>query len=222
MNKKRNWRQIAIILFVICILYIFAVKFVDVKNIGPNHSNVGFASLNEAFHTLFPWNDGWYKITKYLGILPFLWVGYYGIQGVIQLIQKKSIYKVDKKLVLLGIFYVLVGVTYLFFEKIIINYRPILIDGKLEASFPSSHTMLAITVCLSALFLSKDYIKNENVKNILDITTWVVMIILVIGRILSGVHWITDIIGGILISCFLLSLFYESILNIKLVKKKKN
>ena len=37
------------------------------------------------------------------------------------------------------------------------------------------------------------------------------MIFIVIARLLSGVHWLTDIIGGILISNFLLSLYWFTI-----------
>ena len=220
MNQKGIWRKTSIILFFVCILYIVCLRFIDVREIGPNGSSVGFATLNQFFHNLLPWNEAWYKITKYLGILPFLWVAYYGLCGVVQVVQKKSLKKVDQKLILLGMFYVLLGSVYLFFEKFVVNYRPILMDGELEASFPSSHTMLAICVSVSALFMIGDYIKSENVRNVLDIASWAVMIVLVIGRTLSGVHWFTDIVGGILISAFLLSLFYESILYIRSKKKK--
>ena len=221
MSQKGIWRKTSIILFFVCILYVVCLRFIDVREIGPNGSSVGFATLNQFVHNLFPWNEAWYKITKYLGVLPFLWVAYYGLCGVVQVAQKKSLKKVDQKLILLGMFYVLLGSVYLFFEKFVVNYRPILMEGELEASFPSSHTMLAICVCISALFMIDDYIKNENIRNVLDIASWAVMLVLVIGRVLSGVHWITDIVGGILISAFLLSLFYESILYIR-SKKKKN
>ena len=109
-------------------------------------------------------------------------------------------------------------VVYVFFEKVIINYRPVILDGELEASYPSSHTMLAICICMSSLLISKYYIKDKY-RKIFDNITFVLMILLVVGRIISGVHWITDIIGGILISLFLVSLYntfiYEN-------KKKKS
>ena len=209
--KKNKIFYVSIISFIVAVLYIILLKTVDVQSIGPKSSSVGLASINNWFLQNIGTNDTCYKITKYLGILPFLLVGYYGFIGLKQLINKKSINKVDKELLLLGIFYILVGATYIFFEKVIINYRPVLMDGELEASFPSSHTMLAICVCASSLLISKYYIKNENIRKIIDILTWIVMIILVVGRALSGVHWITDIIGGILVSAFLISLFYSSI-----------
>ena len=215
MKRKINWKNISILLFIVSIIYIILIKTVDVSNIGPNDSKVGFATINNLFHTWFPKNDGWYKATKYLGIIPFILVAYYGLIGLKQLIKTKNINKVDKKIILLGIFYILVGVNYLFFEKVIINFRPVLMDGELEASFPSSHTMLAICVCASSMLISKYYIKSKKANDLVTMGTGSLMIILVIGRILSGVHWITDIIGGILISAFLVSLFYVSIKNIK-------
>ena len=219
MKKSLNWKTITLILFVICIIYIILLKTVDVGVIGPNDSKVGFSTLNGNYHQMFPKNMGWYNATKYLGFLPFLIVAYYGLVGCIQLKNRKSLAKVDKKLILLGIFYILVGATYFFFEEIVINYRPVLMDGELEASFPSSHTMLAICVCASSILMSKYYIKDKKANDIITIITGVLMIVLVVGRFLSGVHWATDILGGILISGFLLSLFYSSL---KVITSRKN
>ena len=221
MKRKFNWKAITLILFIICIIYIILLKTVNVGVIGPNDSKVGFSNLNSAYHQMFPKNMGWYKATKYLGFLPFLLVAYYGIVGCLQLKVRKSLAKVDKKIILIGIFYILVGATYIFFEKIVINYRPVLMDGELEASFPSSHTMLAICVCGSSMLMSKYYIKDKKINDITTIITGVLMIILVVGRFLSGVHWPTDILGGILISGFLLSLFYTSLRTITSRKQYK-
>lgn len=196
-----------LILLIIFIGYTLLVKNVDTEAIGPGGSVVGFSTINGIFHNALGFNSTWYDITKYLGIIPFLIVAFYGLIGVSQLIKKKKITKVDKKLIMLGCFYILMGITYVLFEKVIINYRPVLFDGELEASYPSSHTMLAVCICLSSLLISKNYIKNKKVLKCFDIGTIILMIVLVVGRILSGVHWITDIIGGILISLLLVSIF---------------
>lgn len=211
-NKKRTKKMsfslnYVIITFIISVLYTLLVKVVDVSDIGPQFSRVGFSTINNYFHNLTGYNDTWYNITKYLGIIPFLLVAYYGLIGLKQLLKKKSIKKVDKRLIILGCFYIMVLLCYIFFEKVIINYRPILIDGVLEASYPSSHTVLAITICLSSLLISKYYFK-ANIQKIVDIVTWILLIIIVVGRLLSGVHWLTDIIGGIIISDFLVTAYY--------------
>ena len=204
--KKLKWKNISILLGIVSIIYIIMLKTIDVKPIGPYHTKVGFAAINNFVHIHLPKNMIWYNITKYLGYLTFILVIYYAIIGLKQLIKGKSLKKVDKKILLLGAFYVLVGIVYIIFEKVIINYRPVLMEGELEASFPSSHTMLALCVCASSLVMSKNYIKSEKAKQILDIVTWIIMIVLVVGRLISGVHWLTDIIGGIIISGFLLSI----------------
>jgi len=219
--KKKKLR-LSVILFVVCIIYILLVKYVDVAPIGPEGSKVGFSTMNQFFKNLFDYKEGWYKATQYIGVLPFLLVGFYGLNGLMQFIKKKDIMEVDDHLLLLAVFYVMVAATYFLFEQVIINYRPFIINGELEASFPSSHTMLALCVCFTSLMISKYYIKSDLTRQIVDMITWVVMIVLVVGRVISGVHWMSDIIGGILISSFLVSLYYESILNISGKKKKKD
>jgi len=207
-NKKTI---IAIVLFIVVILYILLIKFVDVKTIGPENTEVGLATINNFFHNMLPYNETFYKISKYLGYLSFLLIGFYALIGLYQLIKHKDFKKVDKKIIMLGFFYVIVLITYFFFEKVQINYRPVILDEGLEASFPSSHTMLALCVCLSALIMN-NYIKfKKSPKKIFNIGIIALMILIVLSRFISGVHWFTDIIGGILISLFLVYIFYISI-----------
>ena len=172
--------------------------------IGPNISEVGFSHINETVHDITKVNMIWYYITNYLGILPFFLVAYYGLLGLKQLLVEKNLKKVDIKLIILGIFYFTFAIIYLLFEKIVINCRPVLFDGKLEASYPSSHTMLAIFVCGSSLLMSKYFIKNEKARKIVNIITAIVMVAIIVGRTISGVHWATDILGGMIIGLFLL------------------
>ena len=218
MSKRRKLFLTAFILFLISVLYTLLVMKYDVQSIGPKGSSVGFAGINGLIHNALPYNEFWYKITKYLGIVPFLYCVFYGIQGILQIIKYKTLKKVDKRLIYLGIFYVVMLVLYVLCDKIVINYRPILEDGALESSFPSSHTLLACCVCTTSLLISKYYIKNEKILKIFNILTYILMIILVVGRLLSGVHWLTDIIGGIIISAFLVYLYYSFIYSYKKIR----
>jgi len=111
---------------------------------------------------------------------------------------------------LLGIFYVVVIALYVLFEKVIINYRPILMDNVLEASYPSSHTLMTLCICISSVFVNRQLFDNKVTKS-LNIISIIMAILMVIGRLISGVHWFTDIIGGIIISSALLMLFYSSL-----------
>ena len=68
---------------------------------------------------------------------------------------------------------------------------------------------------------AKYFIKNEKLLKATNILTWLVMLVIVIGRVLSGVHWLTDIIGGIIISLFMLMSLY-TVFNIINSMEKKN
>ena len=211
MSKRRKLFLSTGIVFVMLIIYILLVKFYDVASIGPEYSKVGFSGINSVIHKMFPYNEMWYKFTKYFGLIPVLYGVFYGLIGLSQLIKYKTLKKVDKRLIYLLVFYVLMAVTFVFFEKVIINYRPVLEDGALEASFPSTHTLIAVCFCASSLLISKYYIKDKKVLKIFDNVTYVLMIFLVVGRLIAGCHWFTDILGGIIISTFLVSLYYSLI-----------
>ncbi|MBR4178640.1 MAG: phosphatase PAP2 family protein [Bacilli bacterium] len=204
--SKKGSIIISSFLAFVFIIYTILVKFVDVKPIGPNNSSVGFAGINGAFHKLIGSNMTLYKISELFGYILLLIVAYYGVIGIIQLLKEKSIKKVDREIIVLGIFYVLVLIVYVLFEKVVINYRPIIIEGELEASYPSSHTMLSLCVGLSSLIVSKKYINKKYLK-LFNIVTIILMALVLLLRTISGVHWISDIIGGILISLILIMYF---------------
>lgn len=210
MNKKQKLLITVIILFGISVIYTLLVKYFDVNVVGEENVKVGFSTMNKFFYDTLGVSDTWYKITKYLGLIPFLICAYYGFIGIKQIIKEKSIFKVDKKILYLGIFYVVVLILYILFDKIVINYRPVLEDGVLESSYPSSHTMLAICICASSLLISKFYVPKKYLKYF-DNISFVLMILLVVGRTLSGYHWMSDIIGGIIISVFLVSVYKYTI-----------
>lgn len=212
-KKKRNF-SISIILILLAVVFTILVKVVDVKPVGANETDIGFATINRFVFENIGVNMMWYHITDWLGLIPIFIAIVYAIIGAIQLIKRKSIFKVDKEIILLGLLYIIIASLYVFFEHAIINYRPILVDGFLEASYPSSHTLMTICICVSSIIVNKKLFKNRITKFINVLLLFVVLII-VIGRLLSGVHWFTDIIGGIVISSALLMTFYSVIDNIK-------
>ena len=213
MKNKKNI-LICVLLVLISIIYTLLVKYVDTSTIGPNGSVVGFSSLNSFVFNLTGNNMTLYNITEILGIIPILIALMYAIIGLIQVIDRKSL-KVDKELIALGILYVVVILIYVFFEKCIINYRPVLIDGILEASYPSSHTLLSICICGSALLINKYLFNNKKIYKYINIVSIISMVLIVLGRLLSGVHWASDIIGSIIISITLLKILETYYLSIK-------
>lgn len=202
--KEKKKIIVSLILFVVALIYTILVKNIDLAQIGPNGSIVGFSKMNSLISNYIGVNMIWYKITNFIGLISAFLVIYYVLIGIKQFIKEK---KVDDKIIILGIFYIVFAIVYLFFEKVIINYRPTLINGELEASYPSSHTLLAICICGSSIIMSKYYINSSKARKVINILTYILMFTIIVGRILSGVHWASDIIGGVLIGLFLLVTF---------------
>ena len=216
MNSKRRNFIISSILIFLAIGFTVLVKVVDVKQVGVNETSIGFATVNQFVFNLIGVNMIWYHITDWLGLVPIFMAMAYALIGLIQLVKRKSLFKVDKEIITLGIFYVVVIALYLFFEKVIVNYRPILMNGFIEASYPSSHTLMTICLCGSSIIVNRNLFNNKITK-FLNILSIAIVLITIIGRLISGVHWFTDIIGGIFISIALLMTLYSTI---NLIKKE--
>ena len=208
--KKRNLRNIGVTigLFASFILWTVAITILDVQAIGPNGSSVGFATFNGLFHKLTGVHMEIYTITDWLGLIPLCFALGFVILGLVQLIQRKSFLKVDYSILVLGGFYILVIASYLFFEKFVINYRPVLIEGNLEASYPSSTTLLVLCIMPTAMMQLNTRIRNNTTKKVILSLLAIFTAFMVIGRLISGVHGFTDIIGGVLLSTGLVMLYY--------------
>lgn len=204
--KKKNM-IVSICLILLSVIYTVLVKIIDVNPIGPKNSNVGFSSLNKFVFNTIGKSNVWYNITEVFGIISILIAFFYALIGICKLFKKKNILKIDKEIIALGIFYFVVILTYLFFEKVIINYRPVLVNGALEASYPSSHTMLSICICLSSIIINNKLYKKKRISKIINPLAIIIMITTTIGRLFSGMHWISDILGGIIISITLTYIF---------------
>ena len=183
------------------------VKYIDVKPIGPKGSSIGFATINELVHNLTDVNMLLYNITDWLGLVPIAFAFGFAVLGLIQWIKRKNLLKVDYDILILGLYYTLVIAVYLLFETVVINYRPVLICGYLEVSYPSSTTMLVLTVMPTAIIQLNDRIKNSAIKISLSSVITLFMIFMVLGRLISGVHWFSDIVGGLLLSLGLINLY---------------
>ena len=204
-RKKKAYRGLAFIASFL--LWTILVRNFDVGAIGPNGSLVGFSTLNGLVHDFIGVNMNLYVITDWLGIIPLLFIIGFGIFGLVQWIKRKSITKVDFDILALGVFYIIVMGVYLTFENVVINFRPVLIEGFLEASYPSSTTMLVVCVIPSAIMVLNSRIERIWVKRAVTVTLTVFGVFMVAGRLISGVHWLTDILGGILISKGLVMLY---------------
>ena len=206
MNKKK-WLFLSVFLLVTSVVFTFLVKTFDVRPVGPEGSLVGFASLNSSVHEFLGENPAFGTVTDvFLGVA-FLSVPIFLLIGLRELFKEKSLKKVEKSLFVLGAFYCFVALVFVLFEHFVVNFRPILMDGVLEPSYPSSHTLLSICLAFSASIEASLLLEDSRKKSLVWTFSWVVALIVVVGRLISGVHWTTDILGGVLISATLLSFF---------------
>lgn len=207
-KNKRNF-IISAALWVLFILFTVLVRVVDVRPIGPLDSSVGFAGLNRAVQQALGSHPFMYTVTELLGVVSLLVAGGMGVWTLAQAIRRKSIKKVDRSLLCLMASYVLMGIFYVMFEEVIVNYRPILEEGVLEASYPSSHTLLVFTIIGTALVRWNARVSSRGLKLSGNILGVAIIAVTVVGRLLSGVHWFTDILGGVLLSLALVVFYYS-------------
>ena len=212
--KKRKF-CIALGLLAAFALWTIAISLIDVQAIGPQGSTVGFATLNSMVHKLTGVHMQLYTITDWLGLVPVAFGFGFALLGLAQWIKRKSILKVDRSILILGAFYIVTLTAYLFFESYVINYRPVLIAGFLEASYPSSTTLLVLCVMPTAIMQLRGRIRNHALRKAVTSAITSFIVFMVAGRLVSGVHWLTDIIGGILLSAGLV-MIYDSLIGGKI------
>ena len=207
MKRKKLYAASALI--AAFILWTAVISFIDVQAIGPQGSRVGLSAVNGWFHGLTGVHMTLYTVTDWLGLVPVAVVMAFAMLGLIQWFKRKRFFLVDSSILILGGFYVIVMGAYLLFEELVINYRPVLIDGRLEASYPSSTTMLVLCVMPAAMLQLRGRIRNRRCRAGVCGALAVFTGFMVVGRLVSGVHWFTDIVGGVLLSAGLVLLYHR-------------
>lgn len=218
-GKTKTHFILGLLILILFVVYTLSLTFIDVQPIGPQGSYVGWAGINKAIHELFGVNMTIYNITDWAGLIAVFIAFCFAARGLVQWITRKSIMKVDSSLLVLGVFYIIVFGTYLFFEFHVINRRPVMINGILESSYPSSTTMLAMCVFPTAMMQFKCLIKNTKVRNAVNFLCVMFTVFMVSGRLICGVHWFTDILGGLIFSAAMI-LLYSSLINLVSEKQK--
>ena len=207
---KKNGKKLLILgtaLLVMFVIWTWLIQCVDVQSAGQKGTEIGFAAFNCWFHSITGVHMAIYTITDWFGLVPVFICMVFGGVGFVQLIKRKSLFKVDRDLIFLGIYYVVVIFGYLIFEMIPINYRPIQIDGILEASYPSSTTLLVLSVMPTLVFQVNRRSTNLVFRRFVCVMTIVFSAFMVIGRLVAGVHWFTDIVGAVILSTGLYCLY---------------
>lgn len=208
MNKQKKKDLMAgIALFGAFLIWTVMIQCVDVKPVGQNGTDIGFAGINKWFHGLTGVHMMIYTVTDWLGLVPIAICMFFGVLGLVQLIKRKSLFKVDRDIIVLGIYYLIVIFAYLFFEMVPINYRPIPIEGIMEASYPSSTTLLVLSVMPTLTYQVRRRVKNKTMQTAIIYAGGLFAALMALGRTVAGVHWLTDIIGSILLSFGLFMLY---------------
>lgn len=205
-TKGKKFLALGIILIFIFAVWTVLITTVDVQPVGINDTDIGFATLNCWFHRLTGINMMLYDITDWLGLVPLFVCFFFGFIGLCQMIKRKSLFKVDCDILILGLYYVTVILCYFVFEVLPINYRPVLINNNMEGSYPSSTTLLVLSVMPTLGFQLKCRIKNNKIKAI-NVMIILFSVFMVTGRLISGVHWLTDIIGSCILSAGLYMIY---------------
>lgn len=188
-------------------LWTVLIRYVDVRDAGPEGTQIGFAALNVWFHRLTGVHMQIYTVTDWLGLVPVVICMCFGILGLSQLIKRKSLPRVDPDILLLGAYYVLVIFAYLIFEAVPVNYRPVLIEGRPEASYPSSTALLVLSVMPTLKYQADRRIADPTIRKAITVFVIIFTGFMVSGRLISGVHWLTDIIGSVLLSSGLFMIY---------------
>lgn len=197
------------------------IRLNDVQPLGPNGTEIGLAGLNEWFHRLTGVHMSLYTLTDWLGLVPLVVCLIFAGIGLVQWIKRKSLCRVDTDILILGVYYAVVILAYLLFEMIPVNYRPVLIEGRLEASYPSSTTLLVLCVMPTLVEQVQRRLSCLAAKRLITLLSAVFSVSMVIGRLVCGVHWLTDIAGGILLSGGLVCLYLAAMQSLRRKEGKR-
>jgi len=220
MKENKKYFIMSAVLLVLFVIFVILAKTVDVAAVGPMGSEIGFASINKSAADAIGYNESIYNVSKSLSYFGIAVMVVFGLFGAMQLYYKKGPKNVDKDLYALYGLYVLGLIVYIVLEKVVINSSPVFSNG-LKVSYSSFYIILAVAFMGAAIVEFNARLKAKKVKIIVLTLCILDGIGLLVTRLVSGVHWVTDVIGTLLISvaCFLLFL---GVFNVIVQNKKKN
>lgn len=208
-RADRAWLFAGVILGCLAVLWTVSVRLIDVAPIGPLGTLVGFSRINGPVADALPYRSGWYLLSEGLGICALGVVAAFAVLVLVRLVRCRRLSGIDRELWALGVLYAITAFLYLFFEIAVVNARPVLLEGETTpaASYPSSHTVLAIVVFCSAAVVLRRLVSRGRCRLPLQIALCLLAAVTVLARLLSGVYWLSDMIGGCLFGAALVCLF---------------
>lgn len=207
--KKYLYWLIPSISLVLFIIWTILVKTVDVHYI----TDIGFLGFYSVNQNINDWvktlnNSLFDKISNILLIVSIVTVFIFAIVGLVQLIKRKSFAKVDPIIYILLGLYVLSAIFYLVFELMKINFSPLSTKEDIKTSYPSTHLFISCSYVSAAVFVLFEYFDFKKIIKYIILGLLVIFVAIVfIIRLMSGNHYFTDLIGGLLLTISLVSLF---------------
>jgi Membrane-associated phospholipid phosphatase len=184
------------------------ICYVDVQPSGSAYTDLGLATINTNVRDAIGESKTMFTLTEILGYLTWGVVAFFGLLGLSQLVHRQSLLKVDRDIILLGFGYVIMLACYVLFDRIPINYRPYCSwRVELVSSYPSSHTLMIVFVMATAVMQILRRMRAGLARNLLIALCIITATVVTVGRLLSGVHWLTDILGGLLLGAALAALY---------------
>lgn len=155
----------------------------------------------------------WYKISDIILLASIAAIVVFAILGLCQWVNRKSLKKVDKPLIAMFLPLIAISITYFVFDKFLIwNTRP---NGSGEPSFPSTHVMVVATIFLCIAIILPRYIRSKFAYILLDAMMLILLTLVCVGRVVSNMHWISDVIGGLIFAGIFATIYYLIIRSFK-------
>ena len=185
-----------------------AVGLIDVQGTSVG-KDVGFGTLNNVIFAFFGENEVWGKITDILlgvliasAVIAIFWAAARWAK------EGKDSKKMGKSLACFGVAGGVAAAIYLIFEKLlVINYSPVLEGGKAVPSFPSTHVLVAVVLAMISAIILTSLLKKRVLRIAVNTILPTLMVWMMVGVILAGTGWFTDVIGGLLYGMTAVSLY---------------
>ena len=226
--SKKSIRLFLILGFLFMVLFCvltFCLTTVDIGNIPFENQDgslasplatqrLGLSSINKSFHKAFPYNDSFYKLSKIASIFMFMILALPVIYGVLDLIEAKGLKNLNRRNYVILCYLALIAILYVFFDHVVLNYRPVVMDmeeyldaGHAAASYPSTHALLSTTIGGLGIVESLRRFKKPWLKWVSLACISVISVVVLLSRTFAGVHWLTDIVAGVLFGLSMVFLY---------------
>lgn len=220
--KMKKYAKFTIFWGLFAIIFTLMVAFFDVGPAGAEYNSVvaadsgvhalnspevGFSWLNgEIFRGTEPLQTaGWDKVSDIIMAFAIIVAAGFGIAGLVQLVKKG---KIDARIWKMWLVYGAMAIIYAIFEYLaVVNTRPTLNNGAVESSFPSTHVLVVATVLSLMVVALPKYLDDKKARVLIAVISAIATALVMTGRVMSGQHWFTDVLGALLWSLFLVSLY---------------